>query len=271
MAFTEQNKNGVLFHQSDLLAKQGGIVHAFTTRVGGVSEGVYDSLNLRLASDDDPSRVRENYNILARAVGFPVERLTLPDQQHTCTVRAVDERDAGKGLFRERDYKAVDALVTNTPNLPIITFSADCGIAVFYDPAARCIGAAHAGWRGTAGGIMARTVETMCGLYGARPETIRAAIGACIDKCCFETDDDVEGAMHGALGDAAAQFCAHDGKKWHIDLKAINRHHLLQSGVRAENIDISPLCTACNTGLYWSHRLLGERRGAQAGVIMLLE
>lgn len=271
MAFIEQNKNGILFHESDLLTAHGGILHAFTTRIGGVSEGIYDSLNLRLASDDDPSHVRENYAILAHAVGFPVERLVLPDQQHTCTVRAVDARDAGKGLARSRDYEAVDALVTNTPNLPIITFSADCGIAVFYDPTTRCIGAAHGGWRGTAGGIMARTVETMCSLYGANPETIRVAIGACIDKCCFETDNDVADAMRDALGDAAAEFCAHDGKKWHIDLKGINRHHLLQSGVHAENIDISPLCTACNTDLYWSHRLLGERRGAQAGIIMLLE
>jgi len=269
MSFIEHKKNDLIYHTSTLLAQEPGIVHGFSTRLGGVSEGDYASLNLRGSESCDDSRenVAENYRRFCAAIGADVSRVVLSRQVHEDTVRVVTAADAGKGLWQERDYSA-DALITNERGLPLFVFSADCIIILLTDGVSGAVGAVHAGWRGTALGIVKKTVEAMGRAYGTKPEHIRAAIGAGIGPCCFETHNDVPDAMLAAMGEEAKAFIQPAGEKWTVDLKGINRHLLMTSGVPAEQIDVCALCTACHPELYWSHRKMGNRRGVQAAAIM---
>lgn len=240
MSFRVHREGELEYLTSDVLD---GAAHCFSTRFGGVSEGALASLNLGTHRGDRPENVLENYARLGRA-------------------------DCGRGLQREAEH-GVDGLVTNEPGVALTIFSADCTPVLLFDPVARAIGAAHAGWRGTAAGIAARAVEAMQREFGCRPENIRAAIGPCIGPCCFETDADVPDAMRAALGSEAGQAIRPAGAKFYVDLKRLNAIWLRRAGVTC--IDISADCTACQPQRFWSHRRVGNARGSLAAIIRLRE
>lgn len=265
MPFETHEQNSLVWLSSPLLAT---VRHGFSTRTGGVSPVPWDSLNLRTGCGDSLENLMENYRRFCAVIGTDAERTVLAKQVHETTVRSVTAADAGKGLWRERDYTA-DALITREKGLPLAVFSADCGILLLYDPIHQAIGAVHAGWRGCAGGIVEKTVREMQRVCGASPADIRAAIGPCIGQCCFETDGDVPAAMRAALGADAAPYLAPRGAKWHVDLAGLNRQWLLRAGLTADHIDTCGLCTACRPDLFWSHRKMGEARGVQGAVIVL--
>ena len=265
MPFETREQNGLVFLTSPLLS---GVRHGFSTRQGGVSTAPWDSLNLGVGRGDDPSAVAENYRRFCGAVGVDENRVVLSKQIHEATVRVCTADDAGKGLWSSRDYTA-DALVTNQPDLPLVVFSADCGIILLYDPVRKAAGAVHAGWRGCAAGIVEKAVRTMTEMFSSDPSHILAAVGPCIGQCCFETDGDVPAAMEAALGDDAAPYIERRGAKYHVDLAGLNRQWLLRSGLTPDHIEICGLCTACRSDLFWSHRKMGESRGAQVAMISL--
>ena len=242
--------------------------HCFTTRYGGVSRGYLASLNLGTHRGDDPENVIENFRILGSAVGFRPEELVLTRQTHTDIVLPVGREHRGAGLFAPA-LGECDGLVTNTPGVALAVFTADCTPILLYDPVTGAVGAAHAGWRGTAAAIGAKTVKAMVENYGCRPENIRAAIGPNIAQCCFETDADVPAAMLEQYGGAARPFIEAQGEKYYLDLKGINALSLQQVGVKS--IDLSHLCTACEPDRFWSHRKVGDLRGSQAGIILCKE
>ena len=270
MAFVSHEHGGVVYHTAENLSAQPGVVHGFSTRLGGVSRGDLASLNLRPAkpSGDEPENVVENYRRFCAAIGAQAENVVFSQQVHTDNIRAVTGEDRGKGLWSPRDYEA-DALITNERGLFLTVFSADCIIILLSDAQAGCVGAVHAGWRGTALGIAAKAVKEMIRRYGASPERMEAAIGAGIGPCCFETHNDVPQAMKKTLGEEAAPYCIPKGEKWRVDLKGLNRHWLEKAGLQPGHIQISPLCTACHPELYWSHRKMGEKRGVQCAMIGL--
>lgn len=269
MAFREQTgENGLLWWESEGLSQTGDVAHGFSTRLGGVSRGVYASLNLGHTRGDDPEAVRENYRRFCRATGAgEISDLVLSHQVHGSEIRVCTPADRGKGLDRERDYEA-DGLMTDVPGLILTIFTADCIPLLFYDPVRRVAAASHAGWRGTAQAIAAHTVRRMGEVYGSRPEDIRAAVGPGIGPCCFLTHEDVTTAMETGLGELAKPFLrpAGDGR-FHVDLKGINRALLLDCGVR--QIDVCPDCTGCHPERYWSHRTTGPARGSMAAVIAI--
>ena len=269
MSFHAHDHGGVVYHTSSLLEAP-GLLHGFSTRLGGVSRGDYDALNFRGggAQPDDPALVRENYRRFCAALGAEPGGLVRSHQVHEDTVRHVTAADAG--FLRPTNYTA-DALVTGAPGLSLMVFSADCIILLLWDPVSRSVGAVHAGWRGTALDLPAKTVREMGRLFGARPEDVRVAIGAGIGPCCFETHDDVPDAMRAAFGPGVEAQIRPRGEKWTVDLKAMNAWRLEEAGVDPAHIDICPLCTACRTDLYWSHRRTGERRGVQGALIGLAE
>ena len=270
MAFTQHDRNGLVYHTADALSAIPGIVHGFSTRLGGVSTGELASLNLRSPSacGDSKANVEENFRRLCAAVGTNVERVVLTHQVHRENIRYVTEEDAGKGLWRLRDYDA-DALITDKVDLPITVFSADCIILLLCDPVRRAVGAVHAGWRGTSLNITGQTVQAMTSTFGTDPADLVCAIGPGIGSCCFETHDDVPEAMRAAFGQEAEPFLQPKGMRWTVDLKGINRHCLEMAGVPAGQISMSPLCTACHPELYWSHRAMGDARGVQCAMISL--
>lgn len=266
--FQTHQVDNLIYLQSDVLGS--GVRHGFSTRKGGVSTGALESLNLRgYIHGDRKENVEENYRRFCAAIGVDVQKVVLSQQEHLDHLRLVTADDCGKGLWRERDYRAVDGLLCSTPGIPLVVFSADCNVILLHDPVRHAIAAVHAGWRGTALGIVAKAVREMHEQFDSDPADIRAAIGPAIGKCCFETDDDVPQALHQALGEVAEPYMTRSGGKWHIDLKAVNALWLRQEGLT--RIDICDLCTMCRGDLFWSHRRTGDARGVQAAVICLEE
>ena len=248
-----------------LTAENIGVPHAFTTRKGGVSEGCLSSLNLGCHRGDPRENVEKNYEILGAELGFAIPDLVLTRQIHRDTVRCVTREDAGRGVDH-RDYPECDALITNTPGLALTVFTADCTPILLWDPVTGAVGAAHAGWRGTAAGIAANTVQAMIDCFGCQPKDIRAAIGPNIAACCFETDQDVPEAMLSALGSEALPYLHRRGSKYSVDLKGLNAHWLRKQGVW--NVDISTVCTCCQHDTFGSHRYTHGERGSQGALIV---
>ena len=244
--------------------------HAFTTRHGGVSLGVLGSMNLTVRLDEEDWNVEENYRILGSALGFGLHDLVLTRQIHSDIVRVVTHADCN-GCFH-RDYPQCDALVTNDPGVALTVFTADCTPILFHDPVTGAVGAAHAGWRGTAQDIGGKTVQAMVREYGCDPANIRAAIGPNVGFCHFETDGDVPEALLAAYGEEIRpyiQFERYKNGKYYVDLKAVNAFSLRRAGVR--HIEISEDCTMCRTDRYWSHRVTGNIRGSQGAIIVCKE
>ena len=242
--------------------------HGFTTRLGGVSEGYLDSLNIGMHRGDEPENVAENYRRLGDAIGFSSKKLVLANQIHTDIVRVVTDKDC-LGSLSHRDYPECDGLVTNTPGVALTVFTADCTPILLHDPVTGAVGAVHAGWRGTALGIVKKAVDTMVAAFGCDPKDICAAIGPNIGVCCFETDSDVPEAMDAALGEEAKPFIHTGNGKFHVDLKEINALWLRRSGVT--DITVSGHCTACSHHLFWSHRITKGVRGSQGAIIVCKE
>lgn len=263
MAFEEINEGGLVYMRSTLIPAR----HAFTTRYGGVSRGEFASLNLGSNRGDDPEAVRENYRRVCALMGAGIDDCAVTKQVHGNTVRVVMEADRHVCMSNV-PYEA-DGLVTNTRGLPIMCFVADCVPALLCDGENSVIAAVHCGWRSSVADILGETVKKMCAL-GARPESIHAAMGAAIGRCCFETDDDVPQAVEKYLdGDTEGLFDRRADGKTMVDLRAANARRLIQLGLKAENIDLSQECTMCSHEKYWSHRYTKGRRGSQAAAIVL--
>ena len=239
--------------------------HCFTTRFGGVSEGYLSSLNIGVHRGDDPRNVEKNYKILADLLGVTCDDFVVTKQTHSDIVRAVDSSDRGKCLVEGASAEC-DALITDTEGVALVVFTADCTPIILHDPVTGAVGAAHAGWRGTAADIAGKTVRAMVAGYGCDPKNIRAAIGPNIAQCCFETDADVPHAMLAAFGKGAMPFIRKVGGKYYVNLKEINALALRQTGV--SQIEISTECTACQPDRFWSHRRVGGQRGSQGAVIV---
>ena len=263
MAFEELSEGGLLTMRSTLIPAR----HAFTTRYGGVSRGEFESLNLGSNRGDDPEAVRENYRRVCALMGAGIDDCAVTRQVHGNTVRVVTGADRHVCMSTV-PYEA-DGLVTNERGLPIMCFVADCVPALLCDGENSVIAAVHCGWRSSVADILGETVKKMCAL-GAKPESIHAAMGAAIGRCCFETDDDVPEAVEKYLGgETEGLFDRRADGKTMVDLRAANARRLIQLGLKAENIDISRECTMCSHEKYWSHRYTKGRRGSQAAAIVL--
>lgn len=263
MSFNVIQKGDLEYLTAPLLEQT---AHCFSTRFGGVSEGVLSSLNLGVHRGDRPKNVLENYRRLGEAVGFEPKRTVFTKQIHSDIVERVGASECGRGLIRPVEH-GCDGLITNEPNVALTVFSADCTPVLLYDPVHRAIGAVHAGWRGTAAAIPAKAVQKMMQEFGTNPEDVCAAIGPCISQCCFETDEDVPNAMRNSFGSAAEDFIRPVGVKYYVNLKGLNALALQQIGVK--KIDIADECTACQPHRFWSHRRVGGERGSLAAIIML--
>lgn len=245
--------------------------HAFTTRFGGVSGGIFESLNLGENRGDEPERVIENYRRLGAALGFDGLGMAYTRQVHGAEVRAVS------GADRRAPYgppvPEADGIVTKTRGLPLVCFTADCVPVLLCDAENGVAGAVHCGWRSSTADILGRAVEKMLSL-GAQREKLCAAIGPAIGACCFETGEDVAGAVISWLGSEGELFIRPEegvAGKYLIDLRAANRRRLLSLGLSAGNIDVSDECTVCKSEKYWSHRATAGNRGSQCAVIILPE
>lgn len=261
-------KDGVVYYTFPAFDEIPFVRHGFSTRLGGVSEGVYASMNLSFTRGDEDERVRENFRRFCGAIGVPAQQTVVSAQEHHTNLHVCTEADCGRGVTRERGYADIDGLLTDRAGVVLCTQYADCVPLFFVDPVRRAVATSHAGWRGTVARIGAVTVERMCREYGCKRENILAAVGPSIGPCCFEVDAPVQQAF--AALDEADGCIRPAGEKFYIDLWAVNRRILEAAGVPAAHITVTDLCTRCHPDVFWSHRATGGQRGSLAGFIAMV-
>ena len=234
-----------------------GVRHAFFTRRGGASRGVYESLNGGVGSRDAPEAVAENRARMARALGLPPSHLAVPYQVHSPDVVAISEPWSPEARPR------CDGIVTATPGLALGVTGADCGMILFADPEARVIGAAHAGWKGALNGVVEATVAAMVGL-GAAPARIRAALGPCIAQASYEVGPEFVAAFAAADETYARYFVpsANDGRSM-FDVHGYIGARAARAGVGA--FEDSGLDTYADEERFFSFRRVTHRKEPDYG------
>lgn len=247
--------------------------HGFSTRLGGVSQGCYASMNLSFTRGDDEAAVRENYHRIAKSIGVKYENMVLSQQTHTTNVRVVTEKDKGKGIVKPLDYTDVDGMVTNIHGICLVTFYADCVPLYFVDPVQKAIGLSHSGWRGTVGKIGKETIRKMKEQYGSDPKDILAAVGPSICKDCYEVSEDVILEFQKNFKERYWKdlFYRKENGKYQLDLWKANEIIFKESGILPEHIAVTNVCTHCNSEILYSHRTSGDRRGNLAAFLALKE
>jgi polyphenol oxidase len=238
-----RERDGVRWLEADLP----GARAAFSTRLGGVSEGPYEALNVAVKTGDDPDRVRENRHRLAAALGRNPADVVMGRQVHGAELRWHDHRQEPR-VYADvvKSPEEVDAHATAEPGLAPLVMVADCLPIAISGPAG--VAMVHGGWRGLAGGIVATATERV------RAEV--AAVGPGIGPCCYEVGEEVLAEFADLQGVAVGRM---------LDLTAVATRLLERAGVN--EIDASGLCTSCNPELLFSHRRDGERTGRQAGLV----
>lgn len=248
------------------------IRHMFTTREGGVSKDIYESLNLSFTRGDDETAVFGKLPKVAQALGTSIDHIVTSDQTHTTNVRPVGKEDLGKGITRPRDYKDVDGMITDQPGVLLATFYADCVPLYFVDPVHKAIGLSHSGWRGTVGRMGQATVEAMEKSFGSQPKDLLCAIGPSICQDCYEVSRDVAEAFIFAFPTHEKEILQAGALgKYQLDLWKANEIVLTEAGVLKEHIDLAGLCTCCNSSILFSHRASKGKRGNLGAFLMLTE
>lgn len=266
-----KEQNGFPMLVYPLLEQTGIVKHCFTTRQGGVSEGIFESLNLSFTRGDKKEAVEENFRRVAKALGTEYENFVFTDQTHTTNVKRVGKEDAGKGLTKERGYTDVDGLISNEPGIVLSTFYADCVPLYFVDPVHRAIGLSHSGWRGTVGRMGKVTLEAMNREFGTKPEEVICAIGPSICRACYEISEDVAVEFkHEFQGHEEEILIENGNGKYQLDLWRTNELILLEAGVRQEHLAVTNICTCCNDKLLFSHRASQGKRGNLGAFLALV-
>lgn len=300
----QQNKSGDLEYLTFPMLDDTGLVkHLFSTRMGGVSRGIFGSLNLGFGRGDEERNVLENFRRVGAVLGTTPENMVRSSQTHTTNIKVVTGSDRGKGIVFPNEEADIDGLLTQEKGLVLVTSYADCVPLYFVDPVKEVIGLAHSGWRGTAGRIGACMVEKMKAEFGTRPEDIVAAIGPSICRECYEVSEDVatrflelEGELQEALcmiqqsgiydsaeknsTGNASDMCKHPDKivtagkasgKYQQDLWLANAAILVDAGICPEKLSITDICTCHNPEYLFSHRASQGKRGGLCAFLMLKE
>ncbi len=236
--------NGVTYWQFETFPTT-GLQHGVMTRHGGVSAAPWDSLNFAWKSVGDTEiNVRENVRRAHTAIGTDPARAVDRYIAHTNRIWHVNEQHLGL------EAPFMDGFVTKTKNLALVLTFADCQPILAYDPVAGVLGMAHAGWRGTVGGIAGALIAAM-EAEGSRPQDIIAGVGPAIGACCYEVGPEVAAQAYQWHG-GAHWLAAGNGERPHFDLDAANEAQLHHAGVR--HIEQAGVCTACHTETFFSYR-----------------
>ena len=274
MEFTLVNQtetiDGIRIYTSPLLSRH-GIIHGFPTRQGGVSNGIYSSLNFTTGTGDSAQAVGENISRFLSAMGAAPDRAVFSKQVHGNAVTRVNADFAGfipgeYGVFAPEH--PCDGLSCSLPGISLLTASADCSLIFLYDPRTQQIAALHAGWRGAALDIAGAGVASLTE-QGANPRDIIAFLPPAIGSCCFETDPDVPQAMFQTFGHGAEPYISEISPgRYRVALQRINAHALARRGVLPQNIEICEVCSCCHDE-FFSHRRDSTKRGLTRALIRM--
>ncbi len=264
--FRFSQRDAIQYLEAEAISALDFVTHAFCTRLGGISEGPFTSLNTGFLVGDREADVRRNLTLIGKAFAIPEERLVLMGQVHGDRIFILDGDGPPPGAIPE-----CDGLITERPGVALGIRTADCVPLLFVDPVRRVIGVAHAGWRGTALSIASKMVDLFEKRFSSRVEDIAIAIGPAIGVCCYEVDAPVYAAFSSRPGaDHFLHPCPEKGK-WMLDLASANRIELMERGMPAGNILSAGHCTACRRELFFSHRASLGCTGRQVNFIMVRE
>ena len=251
----------------DLLNKFSKIAHFCTTRQGGVSVGNYASMNMSPFSGDNVEHQSENLNLLKKKLNST--DLIIPFQTHGTEIGIINEDFIQKNFAERADLlNGVDALITKEPNVCIGVTTADCVPLIFYDPQLEVIAVAHAGWRGTCGRIAEKVVKRMQEEFGSHPQHINVVIGPSISGTVYNVGNELIDNFSSA-GFPVAEIFNTNNELIYLDLWKANQWLLESTGVPAERIQISEICTYTQHEKFFSARRLGIKSGRMLSAIML--
>ena len=261
----KQNRVGMVEYLTFPILEQTGMVrHLFSTRVGGVSKGIYGTMNLSYTRGDTKEAVDENFRRIASVLGCDLNDIVCSDQTHTVNLRIASREDGGKGILTPKDYTDIDGLLTDVPGLVLATFYADCVPLYFVDTKRKAIALAHSGWRGTVARMGRCVTEKMHEVYGTDPADLVAVIGPSICQACYEVSEDVaeefakEFQADGRLDEI---LISKGGGKHQLDLWRANEIVLTEAGIPKDRIQVTDLCTCHNSDYLFSHRASHGKRG----------
>lgn len=248
-----------------------GLIHAISTRDGGVSSKNYHSLNLSFQVGDEHDIVIKNHQILSHTLGFDLSSLVTCQQIHQDTIALVDKGHLKKNCFLPNHaLPATDALVTDVPGITLMTRYADCVPLFFYDPKTHTVAIAHAGWQGTLAHIGQKTVEILKNEYHCQLQHILAAIGPSIGSCCYQISSTMADHAEKILTQAQEYIRESSNDGLFFNLWQANKKQLQSVGIKDENLSCAELCTSCNINLFFSYRKEKRVTGRFAALIGLI-
>lgn len=274
--FRRKERNGIIWWEAPAFSDTGLVRHGFSTRVGGVSTAPYASLNLAGHVGDKPADVLENRRRFSLALGVEPNDWVTAEQVHSDHVAVVTAAQRGQGaVCQDQALAETDAMITRERGAPLAEFFADCVPVMLLDPATPAIGLAHAGWKGTAAGIAAKTVLAMTREFGTRPADCLAAIGPSIGPCCYAVGEAVAGTFINSFSYGGKLLKPLESgipgqENLHLDLWEANRRQLIEAGLPAGQIAAAGLCTRCNAGELYSFRADQGRTGRLGALLMLV-
>lgn len=256
-----------------LLENTGMVRHGFSTRLGGVSSGEFESMNFNTTRGDSLDHVEENFRRFCGAIGCDWDLAVMSHQTHTVNVEKVtaDMVTKGRSFWEKKPFTHVDGLVTDVPGAVLITSYADCVPLYFLDPVKKVIGLSHSGWRGTVERMGAVTVAKMQKEYGCDPTDILACVGPSICQDCYEIGPEVAEEFYKAFTEKEAEqiLAKNQAGRYQLDLWKANALILEGAGIRREHMAITNVCTCCNPDLLFSHRYTKGKRGNLSAFLSL--
>ena len=262
--FETKQWGGVVYFTIPSFDKYANVTAGFTSRMGGVSPGCYESLNLSLKREGNPTNIQENFRRVAGALGVSFESLTLVNYEHGSSIYHAHPDDCGKGIYRETDMPKCDALIITEPGITAVTLHADCVPLFYLDPEANIACVAHAGWRGVYRYLPREIADAFVQTYGSKAQDIRVAIGPHILSCCFEVGEEVSPLFEERFGGSTV---LHNGGQAFVDMQAAILRQFMDAGIPPENCTCANLCTYSLPELFYSHRRDRGNTGAMASLI----
>lgn len=245
------------------------LLHGVSSRLGGISSAPFSSLNLALHTGDNEADVLRNRETYCQTLGIPIDKLVTAEQVHGERIAIVKQQDMGRGA---RNYaqalKQTDALITQTPGIPLMLFFADCVPVLIFDPITQSIGIVHAGWKGTVALIAQKTILAMKRTFGTKPADCLVGIAPSIGPCCYEIDSTVLEQVKQNFS-VWPLLISPSNDRWKFNLWEANRRQLVDIGVQSTNIVCSDICTAGNKALFFSYRAENGKTGRIGAFIML--
>lgn len=237
------------------------LLHLITLRHGGVSAGVYNSLNFRAVGKDKYENVDKNLEIISSFAGIKKENIYKGKQDHTDNILIIDNENKDKYKFSNLSKECYDAYIVTKKDINTLVTTADCNPIIIYDPILNIYANVHSGWKGTLKRISLKAVKIMHEKFGSKYEELIVCIGPSIRKCCFTSKEDEFKRKFTDVFPKEEEYISKDKEgRYHFDLIHVIKDDFINIGVKKENIAICNICTCCNEDDFYSYRKATRRK-----------